>query len=136
MIEYNLMQLLREQDQFDMTFSINSSNIKDNIVSIYSTGGSPPSTYEGRLGTPRYQIVVKSSDFDLAKEKAYDIIELLHGLQSLVMSVELKTKSIPIKVMQIRALHEPALLGVNEDDIMEYSINFETQLIPLKGHQT
>ncbi|WP_059748509.1 minor capsid protein, partial [Staphylococcus haemolyticus] len=124
MIEYNIMQLLQNNDPFEMLFSINYTTEKDNVVTVYSVPSNAPSIYEGVVYEDSFQIVVKSSDFDKATEIAYDIQETLHKLQNVVMQIQLKTKTIPVRVFFIRSLHEPALLGVNDDDVMEYSLNF------------
>ncbi|MEB7460157.1 minor capsid protein [Staphylococcus borealis] len=128
MIEYNIMQLLQNNDPFEMLFSINYTTEKDNVVTVYSVPSNAPSIYEGVVSEDSFQIVVKSSDFDKATEIAYDIQETLHKLQNVVMQIQLKTKTIPVRVFFIRSLHEPALLGVNNDDVMEYSLNFRAQL--------
>lgn len=128
MIEYNIMQLLQNNDPFEMLFSINYTTEKDNVVTVYSVPSNAPSIYEGVVSEDSFQIVVKSSDFDKATEIAYDIQETLHKLQNVVLQIQLKTKTIPVRVFFIRSLHEPALLGVNDDDVMEYSLNFRAQL--------
>lgn len=128
MIEYNIMQLLQNNDPFEMLFSINYTTEKDNVVTVYSVPSNAPSIYEGVVYEDSFQIVVKSSDFDKATEIAYDIQETLHKLQNVVLQIQLKTKTIPVRVFFIRSLHEPALLGVNDDDVMEYSLNFRAQL--------
>lgn len=128
MIEYNIMQLLQKNDPFDMLFSINYTTEKDNVVTVYSVPSNAPSIYEGVVSEDSFQIIVKSSDFDKATEIAYDIQETLHKLQNVIMQIQLKTKTIPVRVFFIRSLHEPALLGVNDDDVMEYSLNFRAQL--------
>lgn len=128
MIEYNIMQLLEAQNKFNMLFSINYTTVKDNSVTVYSIPANAPSIYEGRIFEDNFQIVVKSSDFDKALEVAYDIRHALHNMQNVIMQVEMKTKKIPVRVYFIRALHEPALLGVNDDEVMEYSLNFNAQL--------
>ena len=129
MIEYNILEMLQANDPFDMLFSINYTTEKDDVVTVYSIPGNAPSIYEGVLSYDNFQIIIKSSDFDKATEVAYDIQETLHKLQNVIMQIQLKTKTIPIRVYFIRALHEPDLLGVNDDGIMEYSLNFESQLI-------
>lgn len=128
MIEYNIMQLLQNNDPFEMLFSINYTTEKDNVVTVYSVPSNAPSIYEGVVSEDSFQIIIKSSDFDKATEIAYDIQETLHKLQNVVMQIQLKTKTIPVRVFFIRSLHEPALLGVNDDDVMEYSLNFRAQL--------
>lgn len=134
MIEYNIMQLLEEYCPFDdMVFSVNDSRMKDDSVTVYSIPGNAPSIYEGRLSFDNFQIVIKSSDYDKATELAYDVQEILHQYKDVVFNIQLKTKTIPVKVFFIRALHEPALIGVNDDDVMEYSLNFESQLIRVQG---
>lgn len=129
MIEYNLMQLLQSNDTLDVSYSINFTTLKDDVVTVYSSSGAKPSQYEGVLTKLRYQIIVKSSDFDKATELAYNTYELLNGLENVIMPVELKTRVIVMRVYKIAAQHEPALLGVNNDGAMEYSLNFETQMI-------
>ena len=133
MIEYNILEMLQANDPFDMLFSINYTTEKDDVVTVYSIPGNAPSIYEGVLSYDNFQIIIKSSDFDKATEVAYNIQETLHKLQNVIMQIQLKTKTIPIRVYFIRALHEPALLGVNDDGIMEYSLNFESQLIRVQG---
>ncbi|MCY1563817.1 phage tail terminator protein [Staphylococcus pettenkoferi] len=128
MIEYNLMQYLQSHDELGFDFSVNFSTLKDDAVTVYSSAGNQPSLYKGVLIAPRYQVIVKSSDYDKATEMAYNVSELFEQLKNTVMNIELKTKSIPVRVFDIYPLHIPALLGVNDDDVMEYSINFETQL--------
>ena len=98
MIEYNIMQLLQNNDPFEMLFSINYTTEKDNVVTVYSVPSNAPSIYEGVVYEDSFQIVVKSSDFDKATEIAYDIQETLHKLQNVVMQIQLKTKTIPVRV--------------------------------------
>ena len=95
MIEYNIMQLLQNNDPFEMLFSINYTTEKDNVVTVYSVPSNAPSIYEGVVFEDSFQIVVKSSDFDKATEIAYDIQETLHKLQNVVMQIQLKLKQFP-----------------------------------------
>lgn len=129
MIEYNLMQLLQSNDTLGASYSVNFTTLKDDVVTVYSSSGAQPSLYEGVLRKPRYQVIIKSSDFDKATELAYNVFDLLNNIENVIMPVELKTRVIMFKVYEVYALHEPALLGTNNDGVMEYSINFETQTI-------
>lgn len=136
MIEYNLMQMLQANDYLDMTYSINTTTLKDDVVTVYSSSGPQPSTYEGVLTRPRFQVVVRSSDYDKATEAAYNVYEQLNAIENVLMPVELKTKTLLFKVFKVYAMHEPALLGTTTDDVMEYSLNFEAQIIRVNEHQT
>ncbi|WP_433912364.1 minor capsid protein [Staphylococcus sp. LKG3-3] len=129
MIEYNLMQLLQSNDTLGASYSVNFTTLKDDVVTVYSSSGQQPSLYEGVLSKPRYQVIIKSSDFDKATELAYNVFEILNNIENVIMPVELKTRVITFKVYKVYALHEPALLGTNEDGVMEYSINFESQIM-------
>ncbi|HDP5827237.1 minor capsid protein [Staphylococcus xylosus] len=129
MIEYNLMQLLQTNDNLGMDFSINTTTLKDDVVTVYSSSGQQPSSYEGVLTKPRYQVIVRSSDYDKATEIAYNVYEQLNAIENTIMPVELKTRTILFKVYKVYALHEPALLGTTSEGVMEYSLNFETQMI-------
>jgi len=131
MIEYNLMQLLQTNDNLGMVFSINTTTLKDDVVTVYSSSGQQPSLYEGVLTKPRYQVIVRSSDYDKATEIAYNVYEQLNAIENTIMPVELKTRTILFKVYKVYALHEPALLGTTSEGVMEYSLNFETQMIKI-----
>lgn len=134
MIEDNLMEYLRGVNGDDMTYSVNSARLKDNIVTIYSSSGPQPSLYEGVLRTMRYQIIIKSSDFDKAKELAYLISQQLEQLKNTVFNVQLQTFSFPVRLYNIYLLQEPIMLGTDDQDVMSYSLNFETKLIKVQQH--
>jgi len=135
MIEYNLMQLLKANDYLGLDYSINTTSLKDDVVTVYSSAGTQPSLYEGVLITPRYQVIVRSSDYDKATETAYNVYTQFNEIENLIMPVELKTKTLLFRVFKVYALHEPALLGTTSDGVMEYSLNFETQIMQLREHQ-
>lgn len=135
MIEYNLMQLLQANDYLDLNYSINTTSLKDDVVTVYSSAGEQPSLYEDVLIKPRYQVIVRSSDYDKATETAYNVYTQFNEIENLIMPVELKTKTLLFKVFKVYAMHEPALLGTTSEDVMEYSLNFETQIMQVREHQ-
>lgn len=131
MIEDNLRQILLTNIDADVTWSINHSTLKDDSVTIYNSGGVKPSSYEGVFESPQYQVIVKSSDYDKATDIANRIYYLLHKYSNERITVETNTVDIDYKIYLITALHTPLLIGVNNDDVMEYSLNFNAEILKL-----
>lgn len=115
----------------DVTWSINHSTLKDDSVTIYNSGGAKPSSYEGVFESPQYQVIVKSSDYDKATDIANRIYRLLHKFSNERVTVETNSVDTDYKIYLVTALHTPLLLGVNDDDVMEYSLNFQAELLRL-----
>ena len=131
MIEDNLRQILMTNIDVDVTWSINHSTLKDDSVTIYNSGGDKPSSYEGVFESPQYQVLVKSSNYDKATDIANRIYYLLHKFSNERITVDYDTVQVDYKIYLITALHTPILLGVNDDDVMEYSLNFRAELLRL-----
>lgn len=131
MIEDNLRMILMKNIDTDMTWSVNHSTLKDDSVTIYNSGGDKPSSYEGVLESPQYQVIVKSSDYDKATDIANRIYHLLHKFSNERITIETNTVEIDYKIYLVTALHTPLLLGVNNDDVMEYSLNFRAEILRL-----
>ncbi|MDW3926430.1 minor capsid protein [Staphylococcus saprophyticus] len=128
MIEQAIMNYLKSNLQTDMLISMNFTTRNDNTIVVYSDPGEQPSMYEGQLIQPRYQIIVKSSDFAKATAISLQIYDLLHQYRYDTMTVSYKTREIDYNVYSIDGLHLPARLGVDEDNIMSYSLNFQSQI--------
>lgn len=131
MIEDNLRIILMTNIDADITWSVNHSTLKDDSVTVYNSGGDKPSSYEGVFESPQYQVIVKSSDYDKATDIANRIYRLLHKFSNERVTVETNTVDTDYKIYLITALHTPILLGVNDDDVMEYSLNFKAELLRL-----
>lgn len=131
MIEDNLRLILMDSIDTDVTWSVNHSTLKDDSVTIYNSGGDKPSSYEGVFESPQYQVIVKSSDYDKATDIANRIYYLLHKFSNERITVDYDTVQVDYKIYLITALHTPILLGVNDDDVMEYSLNFRAELLRL-----
>lgn len=132
MIEQPLKNYIKNALDNDMYYTINYSSVNDNIVTVYSESGERPSSYKGVLIKPNYQVLIKSSNFEKAYNVADKIYNLLHQLQDIIMTVQLEDRELNFKVYSIEALHLPARLGVDEDEIMSYSINFQTYIKEIK----
>lgn len=132
MIEDNIRGILQSRIDNDINWSINYATLKDDIVTVYNSGGSKPSTYEGRLYNPNYQIIVKSSDFDKATSIADQIFTILHKYSNDKITVDYSNREVDYKIYFIEALHTPILIGVNDDEVMEYSLNFTTHILKLE----
>lgn len=131
MIEDNLRLILMDNIDADMTWSVNHSTLKDDSVTVYNSGGDKPSSYEGVFESPQYQVIVKSSNYDKATDIANKIYHLLHKFSNERITVDYDTVQVDYKIYLITALHTPLLLGVNNDDVMEYSLNFKAEILKL-----
>ncbi|MCC2087887.1 minor capsid protein [Mammaliicoccus sciuri] len=131
MIEDNLRLILIDNIDADMTWSVNHSTLKDDSVTVYNSGGDKPSSYEGVFESPQYQVIVKSSNYDKATDIANKIYHLLHKFSNERITVDYDTVQVDYKIYLITALHTPLLLGVNNDDVMEYSLNFKAEILKL-----
>lgn len=129
MIEENIMNLLKNDCPFDdLLFTINYAAVNDNIITVYSTPGDKPSTYEGVIRDDEFQVDIKSSDFDKARALAYYVFDKLHNLFNVTTIVQLGNNSFPVRIYLIEAKHEPALLGTDEDEVMKYTLNFVARI--------
>ncbi|MFO3693641.1 minor capsid protein [Staphylococcus felis] len=127
MIEQALKNFIRDHLDYDMLYTMNFSTKNDNVVTVYSNGGDKPSSYDGVLIEPSYQILVKSSDFEKAYNVSQSIFKLLHRQSDLLMKVVFNDVQVDYKVYLIES-SLPILLGVDEDDVMTYSINIKTHI--------
>ncbi|MFO3690251.1 minor capsid protein [Staphylococcus felis] len=127
MIEQALKNFIRDHLDYDMLYTMNFSTKNDNVVTVYSNGGDKTSSYDGVLIEPSYQILVKSSDFEKAYNVSQSIFKLLHRQSDLLMKVVFNDVQVDYKVYLIES-SLPILLGVDEDDVMTYSINIKTHI--------
>lgn len=127
MIEQALKNFIRDHLDYDMLYTMNFSTKNDNVVTVYSNGGDKPSRYDGVLIESSYQILVKSSDFEKAYNVSQSIFKLLHRQSDLLMKVVFNDVQVDYKVYLIES-SLPILLGVDEDDVMTYSINIKTHI--------
>ncbi|WP_394274306.1 minor capsid protein [Staphylococcus hyicus] len=127
MIEQPLKNYIRDKLDNDMVYSINFSSLNDNVVTVYSDGGESTSNYQGVLLEPRYQIFVKSSDFEKAFNVSNAIFELLNLHDPINMIVSNSENMHAYKVYFIQS-NIPIRLGVDEDGVMTYSINVKAHL--------
>ncbi|MEB7449871.1 minor capsid protein [Staphylococcus chromogenes] len=126
MIEQPLKNYIRDNLDYDMAFTMNYSSVNDDVVTVYSDGGES-SNYKGVLLKPRYQIFIKSSDFEKAYNVSNAIYELLDLHEPIEMTVSNSEKVQTYKVYFIES-NLPIRLGVDEDSVMAYSINITTHI--------
>lgn len=128
MIEQYLLEQIQEIDRDNFRWSINHTTQNDNAVTIYSDAGQAPSTYDDAMRFPNYQIYIKSSDFDKAKLMAHQIFDKLQCLNHQVIEVQLNDETQQYYLYFLEAISDIIVIGVNEDDVMELSLNFKATL--------
>lgn len=126
MIEQPLKNYIRDNLDYDMAFTMNYSSVNDDVVTVYSDGGES-SNYKGVLLKPRYQIFIKSSDFEKVYNVSNAIYELLDLHEPIEMTVSNSEKVQTYKVYFIES-NLPIRLGVDEDSVMAYSINITAHI--------
>lgn len=126
MIEQPLKNYIRDNLDYDMAYTMNYSSVNDDVVTVYSDGGES-SNYKGVLLEPRYQIFIKSSDFEKAYNVSNAIYELLDLHEPIEMTVSNSEKVQTYKVYFIES-NLPIRLGVDEDSVMAYSINITAHI--------
>lgn len=126
MIEQPLKNYIRDNLDYDMAYTMNYSSVNDDVVTVYSDGGDA-GKYEGVLLEPRYQIFIKSSDFEKAYNVSNAIFELLDLHDPIEMTVSNSEKVQTYKVYFIES-NLPIRLGVDEDGVMAYSINITAHI--------
>lgn len=126
MIEQPLKNYIRDNLDYDMAYTMNYSSVNDDVVTVYSDGGES-SNYKGVLLKPRYQMFIKSSDFEKAYNVSNAIYELLDLHEPIEMTVSNSEKVQTYKVYFIES-NLPIRLGVDEDGVMAYSINITAHI--------
>ncbi|POD46287.1 hypothetical protein BKM15_25950 [Pseudomonas syringae pv. syringae] len=105
-------------------WSINFYSGTDNTGTVYTEGGPPGETNDVKTRTPEYMVYIRSSDWDAAETYAQQVYDLFHERKQFVITEKGRT----FIVYFIEALSEPIRLGVADNNIMEYSINFRATL--------
>lgn len=126
MIEQPLKNYIRDNLDYDMAYTMNYSSVNDDVVTVYSDGGES-GNYKGVLLEPRYQIFIKSSDFEKAYNVSNAIYKLLDLHEPIEMTVSNSEKVQTYKVYFIES-DLPIRLGVDEDGVMAYSINITAHI--------
>ncbi|WP_414049775.1 hypothetical protein [Macrococcus animalis] len=134
MIQEPIMTLLRDNIS-GLSWSIDYRTASDNTGTVYSDSGEKPSIYDEEMRYPYYQVYIRSSNFELAKNCATQVYDLLHKKMNWEIELPIYDPDNPDEVLStnnytvyhIEALSEPLLIGVT-DEVMEYSINFKTTL--------
>src|SRR5699024_299313 len=119
MIQDELMHMLKNEiNELEWTVDYYTSN--DNTGTVFVSSGSQPDMYDTEYRYPSYQVYIRTSDWDLAKQLAEKVFQLLQKKHHF--------KAGDYYVYLITAATEPIRVRVI-DDVMEYSINFDASLI-------
>lgn len=73
---------------------------------------------------PRFQLIIRNTDFDLAEQEMYALRDILHGIINLALPVVTPE----IRILRIHADQEGAPIGQDAQGRFEFSINFSCEI--------
>lgn len=91
----------------------------DDCITVYDTGGYAPDI-EVPLRDPTCQVLVRSTDYPVAMERAQGIYNLLHAKSNFAIG--------GYWVYLARAEHEPTPIGPDENGRPEITLNFHFKI--------
>lgn len=108
----------------DLRWSVNFYTAVHNTGTVYEEGGGNPDTFDFKWRYPDYMIYIRAKDWDEGFSYAQKIFNAFHGKTNFKVIEEDRT----FYVQSLFALSEILRVGVDENDNMEYSINFRATL--------
>ncbi|WP_445506793.1 phage tail terminator protein [Niallia sp. 03190] len=111
-----------------LVWSINYFTNIDNTGTVYTEAGSPPEKNDRKTRYPEYQFYIRSTNFDNAELFSQKIFDLFNEKMNFVVIENNRTYHVDF----IEAMSEPLRLGVDSNNVMEYSINFKVTLREMK----
>lgn len=134
MIQEYLMNHLKQEIP-DLTWSMDHRWADDHTGTVYSEAGRQHDPdNETTMRYPSYMVYIRSSSWAYAETVAHKVWRSLNGKRDFDVTVNQYGKnenvvgSLTYHVFYVSAVGEPNRIGIN-DDVMEYSVNFDTQLI-------
>lgn len=129
--QYLVRTLKDELPKLTWTEAFYTAN--DNTGTVYTDGGRGVGRYESPLRFPTYQLLIRSSDWDMAETYAIKALELINKTSDVTTDVYLyeNGKAIEKRTVNIMYLENRGgilNLGIDEDNIRSYSINFDATL--------
>lgn len=117
----------------DLEWTVNYYYDNDNTGTVYVNGGNGVARYESPLQHPSYQIFIRSTDWDKAELYADRTLHLLNKRANEIHEVYLYKNNQPyikrtVELLYLENQGGVLSLGVVEDDVREYSINFDATL--------
>lgn len=94
----------------------------DGVAGLFEQQGLPPRHHNGGsqapfMENPRLQILVRGTDYETARTKAFDIYNKLNALTNTVMGGTCYTA--------IFAMHQPFPIGYDNNERVRFSCNFQ-----------
>ncbi|MCP3026604.1 minor capsid protein [Halobacillus sp. A5] len=125
----------------DLEWTVDFYTADDYTGTVYNEGGRRPDPYETEMRFPSYMVYIRSSDWSYAQTAAEQVYQALHRKGNFTSKIELydtqgnviETKN--YHVFFIAAASDPIPVGVN-NELMEYSINFDVTLQEIKEEST
>lgn len=116
----------------DLKWTIDFYSAPDNTGTVYSEGSGSPDVTDVEMHYPEYMIFIRSSDWAYAEYAARQVFACFHKLNNKDITVskmvngQTVTKNYYLYLLQ--ALSEPLRVGVDQDDLMQWSVNFRATL--------
>jgi hypothetical protein len=109
-------------------FKSYSPNLPDTLLCVYETGGFRPqdsfgSTCEAVWENPRIQIVSRSTDYEVARNKAEDAYRVLIRVTNEVLKAS--SSDAGTFYLRINAIQSPFRMGVDENSRNLVACNFD-----------
>lgn len=117
----------------NLKWSVNYYSDNDDTGTVYVNGGNGVGRYESPLIFPSYQVLIRSRDWDKAERYAQRTLELLNKRQNEMYECYLYENNKPVEKYTVELLSLENYggvlsLGVVEDSVREYSINFDATI--------
>lgn len=139
MIHENLANLLQVELP-DLKWSSNFYALNSETGTVYVNGGDGVGRYESPIIRPSYQVLIRSKDWDKAELYAHDTLKLLDKRANEIVTAHLYRNGTPVRRLTVKIIYLENFggvlnLGVVEDDVREYSINFDATLRIIKEEE-
>lgn len=107
-----------------LKWTVNFYKKNNDTGTVYEESGPMPDTYDFRWRYPEYMIYIRAKDWDLAREYAQSVFDALHGK----LNFRVTEQDRIFYIQSLYALSEIIRIGADENDNMEYSINFRATI--------
>lgn len=136
MIHHALKDIL-EKECPDLNWSVRYFMDEDNTGTVYYEGGKDPHRFDPDMYYPSYGVLIRSSDWRKAEEYALRVSEALHKRRNEYMEGYRYQNGKMVlgegyAVLSIDQVGDVLDLGIVNNEINEWKINFETRLYKLK----
>lgn len=125
----------------DLVWSADFYALDDHTGTVYSEGSRTPATNDTEMRYPTYMVYIRSSAWSFAETAAQKVYYALHRTGDFKVTVNEYDKDENVigekryHVFFIAAVSDPIRIGV-QNNVMEYSVNFDVTLTEIKEDLT